>query len=161
MNGKMWLWRLKRRAQANCGSRQSKRFRNPKRGLNASTRDHKFWASGMWRWVQRNPGAPKRSCTYRRREAPNRNTLQPVWGFGRCTHQNPQAEACATRHHSATSKLSAKGHSVSTHCESQRKPLRRAIAEISSARYLCELSVQMVSSFKKGTVQPARGIVTI
>src|SRR5580693_8706154 len=55
-------------------------------------------------------------------------------------------------HHSATSRLSAKGHSVSIHCESQRKPLRSAIAEISSARYLCELSVQMVSSFKKDTL---------
>ena len=78
-----------------------------------------------------------------------------------CEDQTPQAEACASCSHSAISKLSAKGHSVSIHCESQRKPLRCAIAEISSARYLCELSVQMVSSFRKDTVHPARGMVTI
>ena len=73
----------------------------------------------------------------------------------------PQTEVCATWNHSAISRLSAKGHSVSIHCESQRKPLRAAIAEISSARYLCELSVQMVSSFKNETLHPERGIVTV
>src|SRR5579863_6184808 len=113
----------------------------------------------MWRSVPRNPGAPKQSCACQRREAPKWRELQLV-GASSCKDKNPQAEARATWSHSAISRLSAKGHSVSIHCEPQRKPLRFAIAEISSARYLCELSVQIVSFFKKDTAHPACGIVT-
>src|SRR5260370_22605669 len=46
----------------------------------------------------------------------------------------------------AISRFYAKGHSPSIHCPSQRNPVRAAISRISPAWYLCELSVQMVSS---------------
>ncbi len=63
--------------------------------------------------------------------------------------------------HSATNKVCAKAHSASNHCLSGRNPLRRPISFNSSGRYLCELSVQMVSPSIKGTLQCARGIVTL
>ena len=69
MNGRTLALDIEARGASNCGSRRSKRFRNPKKGLSASTRARKFWACGMWRSVPRNPGALKLSCMCRRREA--------------------------------------------------------------------------------------------
>src|SRR5207249_1982359 len=48
--------------------------------------------------------------------------------------------------YSARRRFWAKGHSESSHWASQRKPVRAAISGISSALYLWELSVQIVSS---------------
>src|SRR5713101_726400 len=48
--------------------------------------------------------------------------------------------------YAAISRFCANGHSRSIHCPSHRNPVRAAISGISSALYLCELSVQMVSS---------------
>src|SRR5258707_9838587 len=47
--------------------------------------------------------------------------------------------------HSTTSKFCANGHSPSIHCSSHRNPVRSAICTTSVGRYLCELSVQIVS----------------
>src|SRR5258708_2904545 len=47
--------------------------------------------------------------------------------------------------YSAISRFCANGHSLSTHWASQQNPVRAAISGISSAWYLCELSVQIVS----------------
>src|SRR6267143_5058630 len=61
----------------------------------------------------------------------------------------------------AISRFCAKGHSRSIHCPSQRNPVRAAISAISSARYLCELSVQMVSSSSSMNRRLAAGTCTV
>src|SRR5438045_2722842 len=48
--------------------------------------------------------------------------------------------------YSAIKRFCANGHSRSIHWPSHLNPVRFAISRISSARYLCELSVQIVSS---------------
>src|SRR6266446_1321645 len=62
--------------------------------------------------------------------------------------------------HSTMSRFCANGHSWSIHSPSQRKPVRAAISPASPARYLCELSVQMVSPSASITRSPAAGIST-
>src|SRR5713226_6289584 len=60
----------------------------------------------------------------------------------------------------AISRFCANGHSSSIHCPSQWNPVRSAIPGISSAAYLCELSVQMVSSSLSMIRRPVAGIFT-
>src|SRR5260370_22948971 len=60
----------------------------------------------------------------------------------------------------AISRFCAKGHSSSTHCPSHRNPVRSAIASTSVCRYLCELSVQIVSPSLSITRTFAAGIFT-
>ncbi len=63
--------------------------------------------------------------------------------------------------YAAISRFCAKGHSRSIHCPSQRNPVRAAISGISSALYLCELSVQMVSSSFSMNRKLAAGMCTV
>lgn len=61
----------------------------------------------------------------------------------------------ASSSYPARNRLCAKGHSASTHCASHRKPARSPMPAASSQRYLCELSVQIVSFSLKLTLSPA------
>ena len=63
--------------------------------------------------------------------------------------------------YSATSRFSAKGHSLSIHCASQRNPAICAVWNISSAEYLWLLSVQMVSPSRNSTVRSAPEMFTV
>ena len=62
--------------------------------------------------------------------------------------------------YSATSSVSAKGHSSSTHCSLQRKLAAIASCSSSGREYLWLLSVQIVSPSLNGTVSPARAMLT-
>src|SRR5205807_1070375 len=63
--------------------------------------------------------------------------------------------------HSARRRFCAKDHSSSIHCASQRKPVRSAISGTSSALYLWELSVQIVSSSLRTIRKLAAGMRTL
>src|SRR5580692_12020657 len=67
----------------------------------------------------------------------------------------------ALRTYSAMSKLSANGHSPSTHCASQRNPAFPAIWKTSSGEYLWLLSVQIVSPSRNSTLNAAAGMFTV
>ena len=56
--------------------------------------------------------------------------------------------------------VSANPHSDSTHCRTQDHPARLPMREISSARNLCEDSVQTVSPAENGTVRSSASIRT-
>src|SRR5437870_5235608 len=70
------------------------------------------------------------------------------------------AECWLLDFYSASSRLSANGHSSSIHWASQRKPVFLASSQTSLAAYLWLLSVQMVSPARKLTTRPARRIFT-
>jgi hypothetical protein len=63
--------------------------------------------------------------------------------------------------YSATSRFSAKGHCLSIHCASQRKPVLLAMETTSGNEYLWLLSVQMVSPSLNLTESSATGIFTV
>src|SRR5712672_1515379 len=62
--------------------------------------------------------------------------------------------------YSTTNKFCANAHSPSIHCPSHRNPVRSAIRTTSPARYLCELSVQIVSPALSVNRNFAAGIST-
>src|SRR5258708_31651520 len=118
-NGKTLRWKWKAAAHATCGSLLSRRYRNRKKASSGYIRARRFLRCGLWTSVRRKSGARKRFYTLRRR--------------------------AKIELYRAMSKFSAKAHSESSHWETHWKPFRRAIPEMSFARYLCELSVQIVS----------------
>ncbi len=58
-NGRMWPRPLMRRGLPNYGFRRLRRFRSPRRDLNASTRDRRFWPYGSPIWPPVLPGMEK------------------------------------------------------------------------------------------------------
>src|SRR5215469_3849154 len=84
-------------------------------------------------------------------------------GFGKKPQpkEDPPQQKWIGTGYSAIRRFWAKGHSESIHWASQRKPVRSAISGMSSALYLCELSVQMVSSSSSKARRLAAGMCTL